>query len=298
MNINYTCVCGRTFTNPQAFNGHKSHCKANFVNKYGENSDFEQIAAQRKEKVIAGVYKRAEQQREQKEIQWVSEAHVCEHCGKPMLTKFGSGRFCSRACANSRTRTSDSKAKVSEAMRTSEKISQKKLAVRSAYALNPKKCSVCGSILSWEQRKLSTCGNQSCIAERIRTGGLTGGLKSVQAQASVRRSKNEIFFASLCKDAFKEVSCNEPIFDGWDADVIIHDYKIAVLWNGIWHYKKVREKHSVEQVQCRDQIKLQLIRNSGYVPYVIKDLGKADEQFVRREFDKLIEYIKEYLSSI
>ena len=35
------------------------------------------------------------------------------------------------------------------------------------------------------------------------------------------------------------------MFNGWDADVILPDLKIAIMWNGIWHYKQVRKNHNV-----------------------------------------------------
>ena len=46
-------------------------------------------------------------------------------------------------------------------------------------------------------------------------------------------------FCKLCEQEFKDVLHNEPIFNNWDADIILKEYKIAVLWNGIWHYKKI-----------------------------------------------------------
>lgn len=114
----------------------------------------------------------------------------------------------------------------------------------------------------------------------------SGGKHS--AAARVKRSKNEILFAELCEERFSDVKCNEPIFNGWDADIIIEDLKVAVLWNGKWHYEKVTRSHSLEQVQNRDKIKLKEIESAGYTPYVIKDMGKADPIFVRMEFEKLL----------
>ena len=32
------------------------------------------------------------------------------------------------------------------------------------------------------------------------------------------------------------------IFNGWDADIILTDLKIAILWNGKWHYEKLTKK--------------------------------------------------------
>lgn len=114
------------------------------------------------------------------------------------------------------------------------------------------------------------------------------GKKSVTTQAETRRSKNEIHFANLCKQEFSNVETNVPLFNGWDADVIIHDKKIAVLWNGVWHHKKVKSNHSVCQVQNRDKIKMNEIVKFGYVPYVIKDGGRQNYDFVESEFKKFL----------
>ena len=84
------------------------------------------------------------------------------------------------------------------------------------------------------------------------------GRKSAEIQKETRRSKNEIYFFELCKTHFNNVLHNERIFNGWDADVIIEDFKIAILWNGPWHYRKIKSNHSVKQVQNRDKIKITL----------------------------------------
>ena len=118
------------------------------------------------------------------------------------------------------------------------------------------------------------------------------GKMSAYAQSNKRRSKNEIYFYELCKNYFNDVKCNEPMFNGWDADIIIEDIKYAILWNGAWHYKKITNKHSVKQVQNRDNIKIEEIINCGYTPYVIKDMGKYDKDFVENEFNKFISLLQ------
>ena len=50
------------------------------------------------------------------------------------------------------------------------------------------------------------------------------------------------------------------------------------------------EGHSLEQVQNRDKIKIEEIKNAGYVPYIIKDMGGYDINKVNEEFTKFIEY--------
>jgi hypothetical protein len=92
------------------------------------------------------------------------------------------------------------------------------------------------------------------------------------AATIVRRSKDEIKLFELCKQQFKNVLSNEVIVDGWDADIVIDDYKFAILWNGPWHYKQMPHKnHSLKQVQKRDEIKTSRLIASGYTVIVFED---------------------------
>lgn len=116
----------------------------------------------------------------------------------------------------------------------------------------------------------------------LRENGRKGGKISVSLQG--KRSKNEIYFSELCSNYF-EITTNEPFFDGWDADIIIHSEKVAILWNGIWHYRQISKTQSLEQVQSRDKIKLDIIEKKGYTPYIIKDMGKYNKKFVEQEFE-------------
>lgn len=120
-----------------------------------------------------------------------------------------------------------------------------------------------------------------------------GGCKGIQHQSDLRRSKNEIEFCKLCEEYFNNVKHNKCIFNGWDADIIIEDIKFAVLWNGPWHYKQITKSHSVKQIQNRDKIKIKEIKESGWTPYIIKDMGKANKDFVKEKFDEFLKYLKE-----
>ena len=79
----------------------------------------------------------------------------------------------------------------------------------------------------------------------------------------------------------------------WNVDIIIEDIKFAVLWNGPWHYKQITKSHSVKQTQNRDKIKIKEIKESGWTPYIIKDMGKANKDFVKEKFDEFLKYLKE-----
>jgi hypothetical protein len=126
--------------------------------------------------------------------------------------------------------------------------------------------------------------------EQAKINGSKGG--RISAESQQRRSKNETYFADLCIEYFgyENIKTNEPIFkddkgSGWDADIIILSKKIAILWNGPFHYKQIFKKQSLEQVQNRDKIKMKVIENNGYKNYIIKDLGKFNKNFVKEQFE-------------
>lgn len=188
-----------------------------------------------------------------------------------------------------RPQTAETRAKIAQALsgRKWLKASPLKKA-RVEYTMA---CKVCGNcftqiIVEGTKKRRKTCSAE-CYAETRRTQGQ----RSASVQAEQRRSKNEKLFAQMCEKHFAKVETNLPMFGGWDADVIIHDHKIAVLWNGKWHYEKITEKHSVEQVQNRDRLKIKAITAAGFVPYVIKDLGSFDLTFVQEQFSGLVNWL-------
>ena len=86
------------------------------------------------------------------------------------------------------------------------------------------------------------------------------------------------------------------MFNGWDADIILSDYKIAILYNGKWHYEEISKQVSLIQIQNRDKIKENEIRKCGYIPYnIIKDLNKFNKTFVEEQFNLFLEYIPPFL---
>jgi hypothetical protein len=214
----------------------------------------------------------------------------CKNCNineAVKYSKYSSGEFCSKSCSASFSTSVNRKL-------INEKISFKlKGTGNENVKLN---CPYCKSefIVNWKYRHQISC-SRSCNKREFMTNSNIAsemGKKSVSIQSKNRRSKNEIYFAELCKKRFNEVKFNEPMFNGWDADIVIEDLKLAVLWNGKWHYEKITEKHSVEQVQNRDKIKQQEIIKSGYEFYVIKDMGKYKKEFVENKFKEMLAFLK------
>jgi len=92
---------------------------------------------------------------------------------------------------------------------------------------------------------------------------------------------------------------NQPIFNGWDADIIIPELKLAILWNGNWHYKEMFGNHSLKQVANRDDIKLKEINKMGWNHISIKDVDK-NKMSSEKAFNIIIKMIEndEYNVSI
>lgn len=303
MNNVYVCDCGKSFSSANSLYGHKSNCEIYNLIKYGSLEKLEN----RKKRCISaranGYTKYAERLKQEKcdrLTKWLQEKHLCEKCGKVMTEYFGSGRFCSRSCANSRIQTSEDRLKKrlsailnykKDNKRCNKKDSKKIEADKiSKYEQNPKICKCCGKRISYNDRHRTTCSKE-CEYKLKADGGHKGGRQSVNLQG--RRSKNEIAFCELCEKYFgkENVIHNVPMFNGWDADIIIPHLKIAILWNGPWHYKQVTKTHKLKQVQNRDRIKLNEIVKCGFEPYIIKDMGKGKKSKVVDEFEKLKQYL-------
>lgn len=214
----------------------------------------------------------------------------CLKCGKEVS---GNGKFCSSACSASynnkiRQVSESTKIKTSESL----KIFYKEHPFPEKEYLQ---CKSCNKNISKES-KTGFCGdclkhsqNIECIEYR-RAFASKAGKASAESQAEIRRSKNEIFFADLINSIYKDSLNNKSIFNGWDADIIIPSKKIAILWNGIWHYENICGQ--LKQVQNRDKIKYSEIVKAGYMPYIITDLGDFSKKKCLKELERFNNFIK------
>ena len=72
-----------------------------------------------------------------------------------MTEKFGSGRFCSRQCANSHKHTESSKQKARSTVNKNN--ADKLLNKQNTYYLDASYCVVCGNIIEFNKRHRKTC---------------------------------------------------------------------------------------------------------------------------------------------
>ena len=291
------------------FSNHMRYCKDN------PNSNNNRLQNSIKQKEYLTKQKELEKETEKEYI------FICKECGQQytlILTdkqynNHKYSNFCSLSCARKYAshqvnKNNDLKeVKCIDCGKTlyiKKRASDKKCRCKDCKFIHSeplKKCIICGKEF---RRRNSICCSKECseIYNKNRKQYLSEetiqkfreiGKKSAQKQSEIRRSKNEIKFCTLCENYFNNVEHNKAIFNGWDADVIIHDIKFAILWNGKWHYEQFMPNTSLKQIQNRDQIKLKEIQNAGYISYIIKDIGRHNDNFVQEKFDEFIKYLNE-----
>lgn len=155
-----------------------------------------------------------------------------------------------------------------------------------------KNCKLCNLDFTFKDtfiKKSKRVYCDSCLATKRKEAGI----KSAMSQS--RQSKNEKLFGEIIQKEMPltEMLFNKPYFKDkngnmWDADIIIPDMKIAIHWNGNWHYQDCKGKSSLSQTQNRDKIKYKLIESQNYKNYIIVDRDKFSKKKVQEELDKFL----------
>jgi hypothetical protein len=265
-----------------------------------ESNKFCSYACRNKARVWDGESRRRLSESVRKSIQsdYLEIEHTCLACGTVETRIVHKNKkqhkfYCSSKCSHARSRDESVREKISNSVKSYyDRIGRFEGLVV--------KCEGCQVDFFTKKRTQRFC-SRSCASKfnmapdsrkeqaRLRM------MKTLESLSQKRRSKNEIMFFDLCVSEFSNVKHNESIFDGWDADVILMDEKVAVLCNGKWHYEKITERHSVPQVQNRDRLKMKAIAKIGWTPYVIKDMGRHNRTFVNAEFEKFKQWLKNHL---
>lgn len=290
-NMRYICECGKEFDNPQSFNGHKSHCVVhlNYYNKSFVKSKIEECLKQASKKGAKVKHEKSELKKLEELTKWVSEQHTCEKCGKVMTSKFGSGRFCSRACANSHIQTEEINLKRSNQIKNNLNFITKLKEKEKIYYLNPKRCKECNCILDYSKRRKYFCSN-NCLslfrkkkAIESNFGGFTKGshgwgrgkkgyIKGIYCDSCL-----ELIYVLYCKDNNIQVIRNNKYFEyyiegkkhKYYPDFYLPDNNIFVEIKGAdnnYVYEKIK---------------------------AVKEQGFEIELFHKHDLKKQINYIKE-----
>lgn len=197
----------------------------------------------------------------------------CKTCHKEFYyVKHNPQLYCSRRCSNKNRKLSK---KTRQKIRTTLSNNYQKkvyLEIKAGLRFDDGKriykciCKVCEK--SFIHKRPKKACSLKCMKLLNAEAGRKGG--RISAKKCNKRSKSEIELFNLISAKYQCLH-NQPIFNGWDADIIIPSEKLAILWNGPWHYTKIKANHLLTQVQTRDKIKLDEILRSGYRFIIVKD---------------------------
>lgn len=189
----------------------------------------------------------------------------CKHCNSPLDYKKRKNTFCSPACSK---HYNDAHTVRNHTQETKSKIKQARINAPKQSKISYRNCIICNKLFIWHHNKSgpNRCCSTTCLQiHRSNKARINPGL-------GTKRSKLEIELFELCKSHFNTVLSNYKIIDNWDADIVIPEYKIAILWNGPWHYKEMHiGNHSLKQVQNRDKIKIKLFNSINWNVFVFED---------------------------
>ncbi len=213
-------------------------------------------------------------------VKYYQNPKYCK-CGIILSFQKSGNDFCSRSCANGHVHSDQTKDKISIAVKKRHKTHPLSFLQKGYSTIYWNTCNICNKLFL-NKAKRKRCDKKECIEESQRLSGC------IAAAANQRRSKNEIELFDYM-NSFYSCEHNKPIFNGWDADIIIPSLKLAILWNGPWHYKKMFGSHSIKQVANRDDIKLKEINKKGWKHISVKDCD--NKMSPKQAFAQIIEDI-------
>ena len=220
---------------------------------------------------------------------------VCKNCGKEFLEKYSkwsNGDFCCKECA----RSFSTKNKRTE---INKKVSKK---LQSYYKDNPLPKGFSG----FHNKKANTskkekwicpiCGKELYLypSECKKRKFCSGNCRNIYNNKFINgsRSKAEIeLYNRLCQE-YKQwtiIQNDRKMLDGLELDIYIPNINFAIEWNGIYHYKNIRE-NLLEKTQEKDKRKVKKCSELNIDLYVIKDLVSS-KKFIDKSISNIIEYI-------
>ncbi len=190
----------------------------------------------------------------------------CEKCGEEFE---GTGRFCSRSCANSRVQTPEIREKKSKALKgrdignhSPESIAKAKATWASKKMWVDWICPHCGKVLrlsSNEAKKRKYC-----------SGTCRNLATNVTKNGSV--SKAETILCEILEDAGYVIDRNRrDILKGLEIDIWIPNLQIGIEYNGIYHLQPIHGERALAHIQAKDELKKRLAKQLGIELIVIED---------------------------
>lgn len=107
-------------------------------------------------------------------------------------------------------------------------------------------------------------------------------------------SKPEIYFYNKIRDNLnlEVIHHDYDLLPPFEIDITIPELKIAIMWDGIGHFKPIFGESIFKQVVYRDKFKLAALKEKGWNCFVVKDLNsKIKKKFMNEKFEELKQLI-------
>lgn len=227
--------------------------------------------------------------------------YKCERCGKLVIEKYGSGRFCSRSCANSRIHTEEQKKHISEGnIRHFKKIGK-------IATIKEKICPICGKKYYTKNITNKTCSKE--CGHKYRTqNGVSKETRQKLSNLIQQRIKNGIHagwitrnIESYAERFFKKVLENNNIKYEFNKPILKND--LGIYENGCYFLdfalsNKIDleidgKQHKIKERKEHDKIRDERLKNNGWKVYRIEWKNpniKKNSDYIKEEIDKFLEW--------
>ena len=307
--------CGKICKNINSLRNHERLCKLN--PNHQEHTGFKYGWSKGLNKENSEVLKKISETIKAKHYKEFIP-YYCEKCGKLVEEKYGSGRFCSRKCANSHILTHEQKLHISlgvikSIIKTKTK-KRKNIKIKFKYTINQaeekieicnKVCPICGKQYVGNTKTCSKeCGH---IYRKTITGiGVKEETRKKLSIAVQKRIKNGTHngwttrnIESYAEKFFKKVLENNNI--KYEFNKPIKKLDLGIQENGCYFLdfalsNKIDleidgKQHKLEDRKKHDKIRDERLTKNGWKVYRIewKSLPKNNE-YIKEEIDKFLEW--------
>ena len=297
--MNYICqYCGKVCKNKNSLVQHERLCKLNpnhqehtgfqYGWSKGLNKNNNKTLKKISEKLLLKNYK-----------EFIP--YQCEKCGKLVKENYGSGRFCSRKCANSKQHTNEQKEKIKNSIINHYRSIQRHI------SSDEKICPICGKKYYTNNK---TCSKE-CGYKYKTQNGVSEETRQKLSDRVQQKIKNGIHIGwttrnieSYPEKFFKRVLENNDIKYEFNKPILKNN--LGVYENGCYFLdfalsNKIDleidgKQHKIKERKTHDKIRDERLINNGWKVYRIEWKNpntKKNSDYIKEEINKFLKWYNE-----